>query len=252
MITTSEGTDYVFLDREIMQFRNQDIAFEGVAGAIRLRSDSVEFILAEGPGRVVYKGFEVRGDRSGALAVPLAKIGAGCASLPEPRVAVSLPRLDLAGVVEWQPGVRRGATPNGFAVLVDSPTPVQVDRGVRFEGRKGAVIVDRQADTVRVIMQDGSRAGYREAQLWTYGRASAYDVTVHSDRIGGRSAGGGCLLCAALPPGLYRHLVLVVDGQTFAPGTHQRNVIVPLMPGEHSFAVQDLAQPIVPRNWQAW
>ncbi len=49
-ITTAEGTDYVFLDRRPLQFREGEVAFAGIAGAIRLRGETVEFILAEGPG----------------------------------------------------------------------------------------------------------------------------------------------------------------------------------------------------------
>lgn len=252
-ITTPEGTDYLFLDQQPMQFRNEEVAFEGVAGVLRLRGDAVEFTLAEGPGRLVYQGLAVQGESAGTLTVPRDRLRPGTVTLPDSRQALSGPQLELSGATSWQPGVTRGALPNGFAVVVDSPTPVRVARdGVSFEGRRGAVLVDRRAGTVRVVMQDGTRAGYREAQLFSYSSPGAYDVTVYPDRIAGRSVGGGGLLYAAMPPGLYRHITLVVDDQTFAPGTHQREVIVPLMPGAHRFEVRDLAQPVVPRNWQAW
>lgn len=253
-ITTPEGTDYVFLDRRPLQFRDGDVAFAGTAGAIRVHGETVEFILAEGPGRLAYRGFEVRGEAPGVCAVPLSKISPGQgATLARLRHGLGLDVPRLTRTVEWQPGVTRGDFPNGFALVVDSPAPVQVEReGVSFRGRKGGVIVDRKAATVRIIMLDGDRAGYRETRAWAYAQSGAYDLTVYPDRIVGKSAGGGRLLYLTMPPGLYRHITLVVDGQTFAPGTHERTVIVPLMPGEHTWAVRDLEQPAVFRNWQGW
>ena len=78
------------------------------------------------------------------------------------------------------------------------------------------------------------------------------ELTVQSDRITGRSEGGGGLLYAPMPPGMKVLPTLVIDGQTYAPGTSGDTLIIPLMPGDHAFEVRALEQPPVFRNWQAW
>jgi len=78
------------------------------------------------------------------------------------------------------------------------------------------------------------------------------ELTVSSDRIVGRSEGGGGFLYAPMPPDMKVLPTLVVDGQTYAPGTNGNTLIIPLMPGEHTFEVRDLRQPPIFRNWQAW
>jgi hypothetical protein len=78
------------------------------------------------------------------------------------------------------------------------------------------------------------------------------EVTIGTDRITGRSEGRGAFLYAPLPPGLAVLPMLVIDGQTYAPGVSGGQLIIPLMPGEHRFEVRALEQPPVFRNWQAW
>jgi len=46
--------------------------------------------------------------------------------------------------------------------------------------------------------------------------------------------------------------MLLIDGQTYAPGTTGTGLIIPLMLGQHSFEVRALEQPPIFRNWQAW
>ena len=63
----------------------------------------------------------------------------------------------------------------------------------------------------------------------------------------------GGFLYAPMPAGMNVLPMLVIDGnQTYAPGTNGSGVIIPLMPGEHSFEVRALEQPQIFRNWQAW
>ena len=68
----------------------------------------------------------------------------------------------------------------------------------------------------------------------------------------GRTAGLGRFLYLSMPEGLDRLPMLVLDGQTYAPGTRGNTLIVPVMPGEHSFEIRALEQPPVFRNWQEW
>ena len=60
------------------------------------------------------------------------------------------------------------------------------------------------------------------------------------------------LLYAPMPAGMKVLPTLVIDGQTYAPGTSGNTLIIPLMPGEHAFEVRALEQPPVFHNWQAW
>jgi len=77
-------------------------------------------------------------------------------------------------------------------------------------------------------------------------------VTIERDRIVGKSSGRGGFLHAPMPAGLAVLPMLVIDGQTYAPGTSGDRLIIPLMPGDHAFEVKALEQPPVFRNWQAW
>ncbi len=86
---------------------------------------------------------------------------------------------------------------------------------------------------------------------WISGDARS-DVTIENDRIVGRSEGTGGFLYAPLPPGLRVLPMLVIDGQTYAPGVSGNQLIIPLMPGKHEFEVRALVQPPIFRNWQAW
>jgi len=59
-------------------------------------------------------------------------------------------------------------------------------------------------------------------------------------------------LSTRMPAGMKVLPTLVIDGQTYAPGTSGDTLIIPLMPGEHAFEVRALEHPPVFRNWQAW
>ncbi len=78
------------------------------------------------------------------------------------------------------------------------------------------------------------------------------ELVVANDRLSGRSEGYGGFLYAPMPPGLKVLPMLIIDGQTYAPGTSGETLIIPLMPGEHIFEVRALEQPPIFRNWQAW
>jgi hypothetical protein len=78
------------------------------------------------------------------------------------------------------------------------------------------------------------------------------DVRITNDKITGQSEGTGGFLYAPMPPGLRVLPMLVIDGQTYSPGTSGNLLIIPLMPGRHDFEVRALVQPRIFRNWQAW
>ncbi len=78
------------------------------------------------------------------------------------------------------------------------------------------------------------------------------ELQITQDRIIGRSEGYGGLLYAPMPGAMKVLPTLVVDGQTYAPGTSGDTLIIPLLPGEHKFEVRSLEHPVIFRNWQAW
>jgi hypothetical protein len=78
------------------------------------------------------------------------------------------------------------------------------------------------------------------------------ELKLEPARLTGRSEGFGGFLYAPMPPDMKVLPTLVSDGQTFAPGTRGGMLIIPLLPGEHTFEVRALEQPPVFRNWQAW
>jgi hypothetical protein len=85
-----------------------------------------------------------------------------------------------------------------------------------------------------------------------WGEEGPCDLTFAGDRVVGHTAGRGRHLYLTPPPGLDRLPMLVLDGQTYAPGTSGRTLIVPVLPGEHRFELRALPQTPVFRNWQAW
>jgi hypothetical protein len=87
---------------------------------------------------------------------------------------------------------------------------------------------------------------------WRIEGTARCEVKIENDRLIGRSEGLGGHLYASRPPGLKLLPMLVIDGQTYAPGTSGDTLIIPLLPGEHTFEVRALEQPPIFRNWQAW
>ncbi len=95
----------------------------------------------------------------------------------------------------------------------------------------------------------------RESPLpegWRIEGVARCEVKIEIDRIVGRSEGFGGHLYARRPSGLKVLPTLVIDGQTCAPGTSGDTLIIPLLPGEHTFEIRALEQPPIFRNWQAW
>jgi hypothetical protein len=253
-ITTSEGVDYVFADRTPMKFQQGDVAFEGLAGAVRVYPNEVHLVIAEGPGTVSYRGVTLRSAVPACRVIPTAQTGSA------QTIAVSAPATDIgltldpaAGPIEDRaPGVKRQQRADGLAFQFDAPETIHYALDdVEFLGRRGGIVVDSQANTVRLVIADGWQIGYGRAaaQQWTPGPV---DVTFHADRITGRTAGLGRLVHLGRPAGLDRLPMLVIDGQTFAPGTHEQTLIVPAMPGEHKFQILALPQPPIFRTWQNW
>jgi len=182
-IVTSEGTDYVFMHRTPTHFADGDVAFGGIAGAVRVSSNAVHLIISEGPGSISYRGTMLRSEGPASRVIPIAEIA-------------QTRTFDLP--IAWK--------------LAETGLP----DGCRVEG------------------------------------PARCELKIESDRLVGRSEGFGGFLHAPMPPGMKVLPTLVIDGQTYAPGTSGDTLIIPLLPGEHTFEVRPLEQPPVFRNWQAW
>ena len=87
---------------------------------------------------------------------------------------------------------------------------------------------------------------------WRIEGAARCEVKFEDDRLMGRSEGSGGHLYARRPPGLKVLRMLVIDGQTYAPGASGDTLIIPLPPREHTFEIRALEQPAIFRNRQVW
>ncbi|MHB9132633.1 MAG: hypothetical protein ACYDBB_16310 [Armatimonadota bacterium] len=251
-ITTSEGVDYVFMDRKPMVFTREGLTFRGIAGAVRVYPNGeIDLVIAEGPGEISYRGYAVKSP------VPVTKIfkpgeAATALTVPLPKVSITFTLNPRHGKIdEVQPGVKRQQTKHGFSLAFDSPQPLTFAwDGITFTGRRGGVVVDTAANTTRLVLLDGDAIGHGNLRVW--GDGAPFDITFHPDHITGRTAGLGRFLYLTPPPGLDRLPMLIVDSQTFAAGTSGHTAIVPVLPGDHTFELRALVQPDVWRNWQAW
>jgi len=253
-IGTGEGTDYVFARRRPIHFEHADVTFEGTAGAVRVYPDAVHLVIAEGPGTVSYKSVTLVSEVPAVRVIPVNQTSRDqVIRVPTPKSNITFQLATTAGPIEEPTaGVRHQTLPNGEAWQFDAPQTIVFDNGeVQFIGRRGGILVDRESDTVRLVMLDGSEIGHGEklAEQWISG---PFEVTFAAEKITGRSAGIGRFVHLTRPPKLDRLPTLVIDDVTYAPGTVGQTLIVPIMPGEHRFEIHALEQPPVFRSWQRW
>jgi hypothetical protein len=252
-VTTPESTDYIFVSRTGMELRVGDVAFTGIAGAVRVTDRAVHLIVAEGPGTVTYRGVTLRADAPAARVVPFADVTDGRtidAPASPPTVAFRLDP-EAGPIAEVARGVWRQVRPEGVAWEFRAEARIEfAESGVLFAGRRGGLILDTRARTVRAVVVDGDRIGF--GGLLADVASGPYEVTFHQDRVTGRSEGPARFLHLTLPAGLDRMPTVVVDGVPHAPGPGDRLAIVPLGEGAHTFSLEGLPQPPVFRSWRWW
>jgi len=252
-IITTESTDYVFASVDGMTYLQGDIAFEGIAGAVRVFEDEVHLIVAEGEGAVSYRGFPLRAGQPATRVVPMNEVERrGTIDVPAPETTISFALDEKQGAIEQiATGVRRQNLPDGFAIEFNAPDTLDFEReGVVFTGKRGAMIVDTELHTVRMVMLDGEKIGYNG--LLADVATGPYDLTFHSDRIEGLTEGPARFIHLTMPDGLRQLPCITIDGISYAPGTDQNTVIVPVNEGRFEFTVEDLAQPAIFKSWQRW
>jgi hypothetical protein len=264
-IVTPESTDYVFLNTSGMSFQQGDVAFQGLAGAVRVFPNEVHLTVTEGAGTVTYKGCTLKAGKPVTRVVSLAEIGkGGTIEVPADPVTLAFALDDKAGTItNVQPGVKKQVLPNGVAWLFDSPAPLRFAQdGVEFEGQRGGILVDATAGTTRLVMLDGTKiaSGSACAEM----ADGPYDLTYYHDKVVGIAEGPARLLYLSRPPGLNAKPCIRVDGVSYAPGSYDgndekycqhvnvRNSIVPLLGGRREFTLENLKQPSVFRSWKQW
>jgi hypothetical protein len=251
-ITTPESVDTVFLHHRPIVYEDDELAWRGKAGALRVFADRAVFIVAEGGGELTYRGTTLQAGAPTVRAVPAGELGDGETFTHEPelwRPAVE-PDPEDGPVAVLAPGVRRQEREAGPAYFFAFEEPGEfTDEEVVFRGRRGAILIDRQADRIRLRMAEGAE-GCRAA-VGDVGAAfgpGPWEVVVHPDRVVGRHAGGNRFLMVNPPAGLDRMPVLEIDGQTYAPGMIGEGLAVPLLAGEEDFVLRTIAQPPVFRT----
>jgi hypothetical protein len=169
-----------------------------------------------------------------------------------PRVTLTFALDEKAGTIEQvAPGVRKQSRGNGVAYEFDASQPLTFTQDqVAFSGKRGGIIVDHQASTVRLVMLDGQKIGYDKLRAEV--GSAPYDLTFHQDKVVGHSEGPGRFLYVTMPEGIVQLPALTIGGISYAPGTHGDTAIVPLLDGSCDFTLENLKQPPVFRSWQRW
>jgi len=170
-------------------------------------------------------------------------------------------------------GAVKIVTPEGtdYAFL-GGDRPVKFQGGeAGFEGWAGAVRLFSKGKETHLVVAEGPGAaagrggalqspipalkllpgGKTVAPPAAASKTGVFDVIQEPGRIAGKMEGlGGFHILR--PQGIDRLPMLLIDGQTYAPGTWGDQLIIPLMPGSHTFEIRPLEQPPIFRNWQAW
>lgn len=252
-VLTREGTDYIFAHVEPIHFRDEDITFSGKAGAVRVFPDEVHLVIAEGPAEVRFGSLTLRGTGPAERRFPRP-------SLPKETVIERPPlqhdiRLPTISSVRDQqslhPGVTRYETEKGMVIVFEAEAPFTFEAdGMMFQGRLGAIAVDRQAGTTRLTVIEGNAIGYEAFRAW--GAEGPWDLVYRADHLSGRFDGLGRFLYVRRPPSLDVLPVYRLDDRSYAPGTEGDTLILPLMPGPHRFEVRALEQPRIFRTLRDW
>ncbi|MBS3763314.1 MAG: hypothetical protein KGZ25_08440, partial [Planctomycetes bacterium] len=158
-IETSESTDYVFVDNEPMGYADADLFFSGIAGAVRIYLGEVHLVIAEGPGTVEYKGTKLRSDVPAIRVVPREKLRERTIEVTGPGHNISF---SAAKAKQVPAGVTRFDFEGGFGYEFDAEEPLTWEGdGVRFDGRRGGVIV-REEGPVSLVLEKGRSVSYKK------------------------------------------------------------------------------------------
>ena len=119
-----------------------------------------------------------------------------------------------------------------------------------FRGKRGGIVVDEKAGTVRLVMLDGDLIGYKDAQASEC--SGPYDLTFHTDKVLAVTEGPARFIHVAMPAGIVQLPAVNIKGVRYAPGTHGNLAIAPVFAGRFEFTLENLPQPPVFRDWVRW
>ncbi|HOF89346.1 MAG TPA: hypothetical protein PLZ36_14775, partial [Armatimonadota bacterium] len=237
-ITTRESTDYIFVSRDGMTYQQGEIAFTGIAGAVRVYPHAVHLVVAEGAGAVSYQGYTLKAGKPATKVIPLAEIApGGTAQEPADPVTIAFPAEPSASdgpITELAPGVKKQVQNARTVYFFTSAQPIHFARdGVVFDGTRGGIIVDHpHKGTVQLIMLQGSRIGYQDARADV--ADGPYAVTYDRDRITAVTEGPARFIHLSMPAGLTHLPAVTMDGLTYAPGTGNEMLIIPVFAGRRT------------------
>mgnify|MGYP006281508195 CR=1 FL=1 len=246
-IETRSSTDYVFLSSDPLKYEDDEMSFEGTCGMVRVYPEAVELIVAEGSGVVSYRGTTLVAEQPARRLINRAELKGQTVEVPAPGHDIAFVPPANAGAERVDGGVTRYEMEEGFAYEFNAQQPIEWTKGgVHFVGRRGGIVVGENGK-VRMVMEDGESINYKGLKSW--GAGGPYDLTFHRNRITGRTAGQGRFLFLTRPSDLDRLPTLVIDDQTYAPGTSGDTLIIPVLEGAHEMEIRALRQPPVVRNW---
>jgi hypothetical protein len=252
-ITTAEGTDYVFLGREPFAYDGEDVRFQGMASAIRVRYDEVHLAVTEGAGTVGYRGMTLRSPVAATRSVPESQLGQTRTidvPVPDGTIEFQVPA-EPESTRQIVRGVTRYELSDGFALRFEAEKPIifRMDE-TTFVGRRGGMRFNREDQKLDLVMIEGERIAHGDVAA--YGAAGPYSVQVSQNAIAVRSEGPGRFVYIDPPEGLDKLPLIETEQGRFVPGTSGKTLIVPLMPGAGELEIRNPEQPPVFRVWQAW
>ncbi len=203
VITTGESKDYVFLSAGHIAYEDDEVAFEGSAGAVRIRNGKVELSLSGGQGRVVYRGRSIEGHAPIEEIIPLADLTEGVTRMA-PRASGIDGRPVLVDHARLAPGVSRATngTVTEYRFEADTFAPIRFERdGVSILARRGTVRISPNG--VRFIVEDGNYAELSAGEAAIRG-LGPFDLLFTDDAVAGIVDGRARTLVCTRPKHLIR------------------------------------------------
>lgn len=263
-ITTTVGTDWLFLSHEPISFDNGEVRFSGHAGAVRVFETEAHLLVFEGPGEVGYRGATLQAAQPAMERIALDETArTQRIDRPAPGHDIAFALDPAAGPIEEiAPGIRFQAGANGdrsYAFEFAEPTAIGGSAALAephadafFIGRRGGIaITGTDEQTIRLVLLDGTAIGYGPNRIAE--APPPYEATYGPDslRIQSAAPNGGYML-AIKPASINRLPVMLWNNQTWAPGTSGDRLMIVLHPGPQIYEIRNLEQPPIFRDWRHW
>jgi hypothetical protein len=203
VVTTPESTDYVFLSAGHIVYRDEAVAFEGSAGAVRIRNGKVELSLTGGKGRVGFRGVAIEGAAPIEKTIPLGSLANSIERIEPPASAITSPPA-LPDPEQLVPGVSRASdgVVTEYRFEAGDAAPVRFERdGVRILARQGTIRI--APDGIRFVVTDGTYAELSAGMAGIRG-LGPFDLVFTDDAVTGVVDGRARTLVCTRPKNLVR------------------------------------------------